>query len=49
MDQGAAMRPALFFLGWARPKSYKLQARKLSSLTGSGLWDIMGFKNERKK
>jgi len=29
---GAAMRPGLFFLGWARPGSSKLQARKRSSL-----------------
>ena len=49
MDQGASGAPALFFLGWARPKMSKLQARKLSSLTGPKLWDIMGFKNERKK
>ena len=26
-----------FFLGWARPESSKLQARKLPSLTGSKL------------
>ena len=28
---------ARIFLGWARPESYKLQARKLSSLTGPKL------------
>jgi len=32
MDQGAAMRPGpIFFLGWARPESFKLQARKRPS------------------
>tara|TARA_Y100000593_G_scaffold3947_1_gene7730 strand:- start:447 stop:653 length:207 start_codon:yes stop_codon:yes gene_type:complete len=41
--------PGPIFLGWALPKVSKLQARKLSSLTGPKLWDIMGFKNERKK
>ena len=35
MDQGASGAPALFFLGWARPKMSKLQARKLSSLDRS--------------
>ena len=48
MDQGATA-PGPIFLGWALPKVSKLQARKLSSLTGPKLWDIMGFKNERKK
>ena len=38
-----------FFLGWARPESSKQQARKLTSLTRPGLWDIIRFKNERKK
>jgi len=33
---GQASGPKIF-LGWARPGSYKLQARKLSSLTGPKL------------
>jgi len=36
-----------FFLGWARPESYKLQARKRPSLTGPGFWDIIRFKKEK--
>jgi len=45
---GQASGPNIF-LGWARPESFKLQARKLSSLDRVQAVGYYKIKNERKK